>query len=792
MTGGRSRHAHDADLARLVDAADDGLICFGEDGIVLYANPAARELLGVDGDPTGVAVSELGVPALRERILHCLKPRGRCGPQPFSIQVGERTLSCRIWRARNGVRALAVSVHDESHLVSHQERIGAVLDATADGLLVLSPADEVTFANPAALKMLHAKEHDLVGARVSVDGLLGMEPSEPVLGAGHCREIMKCDLEECPAYSSADIRCWLMNGTLCEGGKPQTFAEKQERCRDCETHEILSETLDVLSHDEYRELDLQCNGNRLVVKVKVTPIIDSDGDYTGRVVAIRDITSEYEIAQMKNEFVSTVSHELRTPLTSIKGYVDLILDGDAGEINDIQHEFLSIVKENSDRLVELINDMLDISRIESGRIHLKVEPEYIPDIVDGAVDTFRAVLAQTGRAVKVRVPDDLPLVTADRDRVRQVLINLISNALKYSPEGGDVTVKAKHTGNTVTVSVSDKGLGISREDQKLLFTKFYRVDSAMTREIGGTGLGLSICKSIIELLGGEIGVKSTPGSGSTFWFSLPLAPEEMVRKPEVSGSRPAGGTVLVVDSDPEIASLIETYLRRRGYLVYKAYTADEALATARRVKPQVITLDVIMEDGDGFDLMTRLRENPDTSSIPVVVLSIVCDEGRICRFGAANYLEKPIDSSRLLEVVGNLVGSKDSPLALIVDDDRSVVSLLSETLHRRGFAVARAYDGTEALAAIEDRVPDVMLLDLRMPRMDGYEVIKRVKRHAEWGSIPIVVMTAHPIESAHTDLLAEVAGQINKPLSPDAIASKVEELLSGVSLKVASPEEVTS
>ncbi len=247
-----------------------------------------------------------------------------------------------------------------------------------------------------------------------------------------------------------------------------------------------------------------------------------------------------------------------------------------------------------------------------------------------------------------------------------------------------------------------------------------------------------------------------------------------MREPEIAGPQGAGGTVLVVDSDPEIATLIETYLMRRGFLVYKAYSADEALATAIRVKPQVITLDVILEEGDGFELIQRFKANPETSSIPVVVLSIVCDEGRSCRFGAANYLEKPIDQGRLLDIVSGLVGAADSPLALVVDDDRAVVSLLSETLRRRGFSVATAYDGTEAIAAMEKRVPDVMLLDLRMPKMDGYEVIERVKTHPEWGDTPIVVMTAHPIESANTRLLSEVAGQISKPLSPDGIAAEVE------------------
>jgi signal transduction histidine kinase/CheY-like chemotaxis protein/PAS domain-containing protein len=780
MTSGRSRHDHDAELARLVDAAHDGLVCFDGRGTVLYANSAAAHLLGLDGDLTGRPLSELPH-ALGERVEHCLEPGARCPVRPFSILIGDVTLSCHAWRPRSGPRTLAMSIRDDSIHTGRRERVDAVLKATTDGLLVLSPTDEVTFANPAALSMLHATEHELVGQHISVDGLLGLQQvAPPEGGPTRCRDIMNCELPDCPAYASSDLRCWLMSGTLCDGpSQPKSFAEKADRCRECVTRQLLGESMDALDED-FRELNLERNGDRLVVKVRITPMTDSDGDYTGQVIAIRDITSEYEIAQMKNEFVSTVSHELRTPLTSIKGYVDLILDGDAGDINDIQREFLSIVQENSDRLVDLINDMLDISRIESGRIHLKIEPQYMPDLIEGVVDTFRAVAAQSGRKIRLRVPEDLPPVAADGDRVRQVLINLVSNAIKYSPDGGSVTVSAKHTNGMVTVSVADKGMGISREDQKMLFTKFYRVDSAMTREIGGSGLGLSICKSIIELLGGSIGARSTLGQGSTFWFSLPVAPEEMIREPAIAGPREAGGTVLVVDSDPEIASLIETYLRRRGYRVYKAHNVEDALAVTMRVKPQVITLDVIMEGGDGFELIQLLKAIPETAKIPVVVLSIVCDEGRSCRFGAANYLEKPIDQDRLLDIVGGLVGTADSPLALVVDDDRAVVSLLSETLRRRGLSVAEAYDGTEAIAAMEKRLPDIMLLDLRMPKMDGFEVIRRVKTHPEWGDVPIVVMTAHPIESAHIGLISEVAARISKPLSPDGIAAEVERLLNEV------------
>ncbi|MBI5231243.1 MAG: response regulator, partial [Coriobacteriales bacterium] len=413
----------------------------------------------------------------------------------------------------------------------------------------------------------------------------------------------------------------------------------------------------------------------------------------------------------------------------------------------------------------------------SGRIHLKVEPISLRDSIADAVATFQAVLAQSGRTVKADVPDDLPDVAGDRDRVNQVLINFISNAIKYSPEGGDVTVTAKGADGAVMVSVTDEGLGISVEDQKLLFQKFFRVDSAITREIGGTGLGLSICKSIIELLGGSIGVKSKLGQGSTFYFTLPVAAADLVRMPKVAGPEGAHGTVLVVDRDPEIAALIETYLSRHGYDVVQAHSAEEAIETARRVQPSVITLDVILDDADGFELLQRFKEQPETADIPVVVLSIVCDEGKSCRFGAANYLEKPIDQDRLISIVDDLVGSKTSPLALVADDDRSIVKMLSETLRRRGFAVAAAYDGTEAIAAIEQHKPDIVLLDLRMPRMDGYEVLKRVKSKSEWADIPIVVMTAYQIDSEQIDLINLAAGRIAKPMSPEEIAAKVDELL---------------
>jgi CheY-like chemotaxis protein len=251
----------------------------------------------------------------------------------------------------------------------------------------------------------------------------------------------------------------------------------------------------------------------------------------------------------------------------------------------------------------------------------------------------------------------------------------------------------------------------------------------------------------------------------------------MVRMPSLSGPDEVGGTVLVIDRDPYIADLIETYLVKRGYNVMKAHGADEAFAMAVQERPSAITLDVILEGTDGFDLLHRLKEEPKTTDIPIIVLSIVCDEGRSCRLGAANYLEKPIDHSRLLGMIDDLVGSKSSPVALVVDDERDVVRLLSETLRKKGFAVMAAYDGAEAIAALDQRLPDIIITDLKMPKIDGYELVKRVKTTPEWADIPILVMTAYRIDPARIDVLDLATYHLNKPVTPEAIAEQVADML---------------
>lgn len=762
-------------MRAVLASATEGSLLVGASGVVRLMNEAAQRLLGKSrAEVVGKSCEELG----QEPLVHAIRDvltTAEAGERYVELNVEGRVLACHVMPFdAPEEKGLTVSIRDETELVRQRERAEAILSSTGDGLIVFAPDNVLEYMNPSAAEMLGIEAEEWVGRRTCTSELLGVETADPSEAAS-CWDMRNCENQACPAWHAEDLRCWLTSGTL-RGGQAESFRDKMSECHSCDVYLRNSRLLEECGMSFNREVTLTEPVHR-IVKIKTNPVIDSAGEYVGCVKSLHDVTAEREIAQMKNEFVSTVSHELRTPLTSIKGYVDLILDGETGEINEIQREFLGIVKQNSDRLVSLINDMLDISRIESGRIHLKIEPLDMGDLVTGVIDTFKAVVSQTGHQLSAELAQPLPLAAGDRDRVGQVLINLVSNAIKYSPAGGAVTVSAKKRDGQLVFSVADEGIGISREDQEHLFDQFYRVDSSLTREIGGTGLGLSICKTIIELLGGQVWVESGLGKGSVFSFSLPIAPKELVRTPTVEGPLEKGGKVLVVDRSPEIANLIEIYLRREGYGVVKAFTAEEAVRKALAEKPDVITLDVMMDDVDGFDLLQRIKENPETSQIPVVILSIVCDEGKCCRLGAAYYLEKPIDQDRLLKIVGDLVTTKESPTVLVVDDDAHIVDVLCRNLKNRGFAVASAYNGLEAIAAVEAMRPDCILLDLRMPEMDGYQVIEKLKGSAATADIPIVVMTAYHFDTQRTDILHMAAGQVAKPFEAEQLVERVTALL---------------
>ena len=401
---------------------------------------------------------------------------------------------------------------------------------------------------------------------------------------------------------------------------------------------------------------------RRTLRWLTTPTHDLLGAVVGTTITLRDVTREREIDRMKTEFVSTVSHELRTPLTSIKGSLHLLLSDDGLVLDETQRHLVDISLKNTDRLIRLINNILDISKMEAGHIHLDLELHRPLDFVETAVEGIQGFAESRGITLESHVTTDLPTVRVDFDRMVQVVTNLLSNAIKFSPERGLVTVGARRSGADLEIWVTDRGQGIAPEDVGRLFRKFQQLDGSNVRAVGGTGLGLAICRGIVEEHGGRIGVDSRPGDGATFTVRLPI-PGTAGATP--SGARPEDGPaeaplVLVVDDDPDVRALLHDVLQLAGLRVIEAGRVLEGVELARQWQPDVITMDLMLPDLDGFEAIRLLREQPETRDTPVVVLSAIdVEPGDPRALGATVCLTKPFSSADLLKAIRSRLRPRD-------------------------------------------------------------------------------------------------------------------------------------
>ncbi len=401
---------------------------------------------------------------------------------------------------------------------------------------------------------------------------------------------------------------------------------------------------------------------RRTLRWLTTPTRDLLGAVVGTTITLRDVTREREIDRMKTEFVSTVSHELRTPLTSIKGSLHLLLSDDGLVLDETQRHLVDISLKNTDRLIRLINNILDISKMEAGHIHLDLELHRPLDFVEMAVDGIRGFAESRGIAIESRVTTELPTVRVDFDRMVQVVTNLLSNAIKFSPERGLVTVGARRSGGDLEVWVTDQGQGIAPEDVGRLFRKFQQLDGRTVRAVGGTGLGLAICRGIVEEHGGRIGVDSRPGEGATFTVRLPI-PGTAGAVPSREGPeerREEAPLVLVVDDDPDVRALLRDVLELAGLRVLEAGRVLEGVEMARQRHPDAITMDLMLPDLDGFEAIRLLREQPETRDTPVVVLSAIeVEPGDPRALGATVCLTKPFSSADLLKAIRSRLRPRD-------------------------------------------------------------------------------------------------------------------------------------
>jgi len=577
------------------------------------------------------------------------------------------------------------------------------------------------------------------------------------------------------ALLTREGRFALVNRRFCEmlGTKPELVLH--QGVEDVQPHlvERLAQPERLMSHmaaltlDDLRdpigvaeEVIELAKPDRRFVQVYTAPVRGENGtEVIGRIIALRDVTRERELDNLKTDFISVVSHELRTPLTSIKGYTDLLLSGAAEGSAELQQEFLGIIQSSTTRLSNLINDILDISRIESGKVDIKHEPIDYRRIVADTLRLLRAAADGKQIVMDASLPETMPPVRGDTDKVAQVLTNLVSNAIKYTPPGGWVKVWLEVSGGSVTTCVQDSGIGIAPEDQKKLFQKFFRADNTSTREAGGTGLGLVIAKTTVELLGGAIWVESEPGRGTRFYFTLPLSLEGYaadIPAPRSPLPERGIGLVLVVNDDSYVRGIIQHFLHRRGYGTQGAASAAEALQKARQHKPDAITLDILMPGMDGFHVLRALQSDPATEGIPVVIVSVVGDPARgVLALSAFSFVRKPAEAAQLSNTIAAAAaahcpprrGSDLSAPAYVLymgdapgDESRERAALVSE-LAAQGITLYATPVTSEALAEAVTTSPCVILMDMALPDEDLFDLICALKAEEQAARIPIVMLT---------------------------------------------------
>jgi PAS domain S-box-containing protein len=466
--------------------------------------------------------------------------------------------------------------------------------------------------------------------------------------------------------------------------------------------------------------------------------------------------------KLKSKFLASMSHELRTPLNAIVGFSDLLAEGTPGQLNEKQKRFVNHIKQGSAHLLQLINDILDLSKIEAGQLELRSEEFLVRD----ALPEVLSIVQPLAMAKNIRLEQKLEsnsLLKTDRVRFKQILYNLLSNAVKFTPKGGRVAVECVDYWDFVRVSVTDSGIGIQPEDQKVIFDEFRQVEGSIDDTHEGTGLGLAITKRLVEQQGGQISVESEFGKGSRFTFTLLAAEPTSEVQPVVEppkGSVPAASgrltpLVLIVDDESSSRELLASYLEPE-YSLVMAKSGVEAIKKAQQLRPDAITLDVLMPGSNGFESLASLRKNPDTANIPVIIVSIVDQKQVGFALGADDYLIKPVRRSALVEAIRRHVPlpADDDSSILLVDDDPRALELLQETLRSAGYETQGVRSGARALEVLANKAVGAILLDLLMPGMDGFGVIRHVRQEATLKELPILVMTGKTLTAEEAALLS--------------------------------------
>jgi len=518
-------------------------------------------------------------------------------------------------------------------------------------------------------------------------------------------------------------------------------------------------------------------------------------DVTERRRAEAEVATAKEAAETANRtkslFLANMSHELRTPLNAILGFSEMLQEEavDRG-LQDFSND-LQKISTAGKHLLGLINDILDLSKIEAGKMELHLEHFDLCDLIDEVASTIEMEVAKNGNTLEVTCPRDIGFMRADLSKVRQGLFNLVSNAAKFTHDGG-IRVEAERQSmdgiDWIMFRVSDTGIGLSSEQIVRLFQSFTQADASTTRKFGGTGLGLALTRRFCQMMGGDVTVHSVPGEGSVFTIKLPStvmdpfvepvapmadagealpAPSDIAVLADTEQAPSVRTCVLVIDDDPMQRDLMQRYLRKEGFTVCTASGGAQGLRMARQLLPAAITLDVMMPDMDGWGVLAALKGDAMLCNIPVVMVTMVDDPERGFTLGASEYATKPVNRRRLSQILKKHTCIQPPCPVLVIDDDPLSRDLTRSMLEKEGWVVSEAGNGIEALRSMEQQRPRLIFLDLMMPEMDGFAFAAEVRRHPEWRSIPIVVVTAQELTNEDRKRLN---GNVEKILRKDGIS----------------------
>ncbi|ABA22037.1 PAS/PAC sensor hybrid histidine kinase [Trichormus variabilis ATCC 29413] len=507
------------------------------------------------------------------------------------------------------------------------------------------------------------------------------------------------------------------------------------------------------------------DGSAFYKQVVMVKAYNQQQECIGHYCFMKDISDRREVERLKDEFVSVVSHELRTPLTSISGALDLLASKVVPAGSEDAQRMLNIAANNTDRLVRLINDILDIERIESGKIQITPQACNAADLMTQSVEVMEELAEQGG--IQLAMSPLSAHLWADPDRIIQVFTNLISNAIKFSPAGATVWVTAKipekselekFPNPVILFEVKDQGRGIPADKLESIFERFGQVDASDSRQKGGTGLGLAICRSILQHHGGRIWAESTLGEGSTFFFTLPIFPEEQnqeeefLHRPHTTPQHPKNSTsplILHCDDDFSVRAVMQVILEKQGYQVMTVASGKEAVEKAKFNQPDAIILNLMMPDIDGWETLALLKQQPETQNVPVIILSgVTPDHNKELSHDVSDWIIKPPDVKLLCRALEKATTKQQAIKVLVVEDDPDLAQVLIAMFNRHGISTFYAQKGREAIQISQNIIPDLLVLDLGLPEWDGFAVVDWLRQHQHLYHVPLVVYTARDLDES--------------------------------------------